>query len=658
MGSRLDPELSVRMRFPAIPTVAVVFSLGCAPSEPALGRTSVGLIENLARRELDSGLSEPAVAGFARVASIQEGVVLASADVDEPPGSRRAISFVRNGSDWTRQDFNPPGASDLPSIDAIALSSTNAALGSALVDGDVGAVWVFEEGAEAALLKPSGSVTPPGFGAALALDNTTLMVGAPSADGAGAAEGAVFVYERSGDDWEEVQVLRPTGPDVVGAAFGLTIALRGKFAAVAAAREGGLGAVYLYRREATWSEVLRTTPAAEQETSFYGKALAMTEERLFVGAPAEDSDAGAAYVWKRSQDTWELEQRLVSETPAMNDGFGSAIGAIDSLLLVGVPFALNEGIPGGRVESFMRLERWEFSEALLPPGDEASERFGRTIATSGGEALIGAVGRAFIYSQPLGAACSADLDCDSGACVQGVCCESQCDSPCVSCLAAHTQESGGEDGHCLPVDLDTDPRDACSEDGDVCGEVGSCDGKGECALATSGVKCAEVACLGDDTLVGVGRCDGAGSCTPGAATSCDAGFLCRAGSCGSQCAGQDDCDRGAGYYCYEGACVSGARCSDDRFEAIDTDGTIVVCESTLCSEGVCPETCERSRDCREGLVCDRDSHQCVPLAEVRPRAVEAGCNLSAKRSRTWLLPGLFCGAVWVGVRRLRSRKRN
>lgn len=54
----------------------------------------------------------------------------------------------------------------------------------------------------------------------------------------------------------------------------------------------------------------------------------------------------------------------------------------------------------------------------------------------------------------LGSGCSSGSDCQSGHCVDGVCCESGCDGVCESCNA-------GDAGTCAPDARRTDPRDEC-----------------------------------------------------------------------------------------------------------------------------------------------------------------------------------------------------
>ncbi len=77
-----------------------------------------------------------------------------------------------------------------------------------------------------------------------------------------------------------------------------------------------------------------------------------------------------------------------------------------------------------------------------------------------------------------GVVCGEPIQCASGFCVEGVCCDASCDAGCSSCRAAYT---GGDEGACMPVPADEDPRGECTG-------LLSCDGAGACYPPWSGVR--------------------------------------------------------------------------------------------------------------------------------------------------------------------------
>ncbi len=92
--------------------------------------------------------------------------------------------------------------------------------------------------------------------------------------------------------------------------------------------------------------------------------------------------------------------------------------------------------------------------------------------SSGGSNGIGGAGGTAGAGGNLGADCGQAGQCDSGFCVDDVCCESACDSDCRSCALTEKK------GYCTPYVAGTDPESECEVD-----QVdGVCDGSGHCAV--------------------------------------------------------------------------------------------------------------------------------------------------------------------------------
>ncbi len=173
-----------------------------------------------------------------------------------------------------------------------------------------------------------------------------------------------------------------------------------------------------------------------------------------------------------------------------------------------------------------------------------------------------------------GDACTAASACQSGFCVDGVCCESACTGDCLTCAGDGTK------GSCIPADRGTNPRAKCVDTGAAaCGTDGTCDGAGSCEKYPAGVACQTAGCTGS-TLMFAGRCDGNGTCAAPPSQSC-APFTCgAAGQCKTTCAADTDC--ASGTFCVAGSCGKkpiGASC-----------GASADCNSGNCAQGVCCAT--------------------------------------------------------------------
>ncbi len=202
-----------------------------------------------------------------------------------------------------------------------------------------------------------------------------------------------------------------------------------------------------------------------------------------------------------------------------------------------------------------------------------------------------------------GAPCVADNECKSGNCPPEdlVCCDTACDSTCLSCLAAKVG-TGGTDGQCGNVQLGTDPDSECG--------TFFCDGAGDCQQADG------AACQNAD------ECD-SGFCVDDVccASLCDANCMaCTAakkgtgadGVCGPVEAGQD----------YDGDCApnpekcdgTGA-CKLDVGEtcATGTDCALGHCPGAnlVCCNSACDQTCESCLAADKGTGLDGT---CGPVA--------------------------------------------
>ena len=71
----------------------------------------------------------------------------------------------------------------------------------------------------------------------------------------------------------------------------------------------------------------------------------------------------------------------------------------------------------------------------------------------------------------IGESCTGPSECLSGFCVDGVCCDTSCDSICIACVQTTT---GVPDGTCAPVAAFTDPDSDCSGGLGVCAGTGNC----------------------------------------------------------------------------------------------------------------------------------------------------------------------------------------
>jgi hypothetical protein len=229
--------------------------------------------------------------------------------------------------------------------------------------------------------------------------------------------------------------------------------------------------------------------------------------------------------------------------------------------------------------------------------------------SDGNPCINGSCGRS-----PLGAACQSSPDCNSGNCVDGVCCDvASCAGPCRSCNLA------GAAGSCQNLAANAQPRSSgCpAESATTCGRTGRCDGAGACQLQTAGTVCAAGTCAaGMETSAAT--CNGAGVCLPGAPRPCGY-FGCLGDTCHTSCTTDDQCAATA--FCQDRACVvrraNGITCTAGG-----------QCASGFCADGRCCESA-CTTPCRR---CDATPGTCTTITSGRDTNATPPCGQSQRCS--------------------------
>jgi hypothetical protein len=308
---------------------------------------------------------------------------------------------------------------------------------------NAGAVYVFRNNGPAgwvqeAYIKPDNSVAGQLFGSSISVsgDGDTLAVGAW---GESAATGAVFVFTRSGSDWEQQAHLKASNAEA-GDEFGraVSVSADGDWLAVGAPWEASnatgingdqtnnsfnsAGAAYAFHRAAgAWTQQSYIKPAVSNLGAQFGGALALSGDAstLVVGATIESGAStgingnpydqsqqlsGAAYVFSLAGNAWSQQAYVKASDTAQRDLFGASVALSHDGNTVAVGAAGEDGWPGGdpdviegAVYVFTRVAgNWSQQQKLkgLDPGD--MDAFGCAVAldAAGTTLLVGASGEA------------------------------------------------------------------------------------------------------------------------------------------------------------------------------------------------------------------------------------------------------------------------
>lgn len=417
---------------------------------------------------------------------------------------------------------------------AVACAGDTIAVGSFFADivtpagttlNDAGAVYVFARRAGGwaqtdKIVAPDGAASDA-FGFSIALSGDSLLIGAPYTDatlpaGPRIDVGAAYVYTRLAAGWaldSKLQARDAAASDF----FGRAVALAGDTALIGAmyadpvtpagvATDGG--AAYIFSRadgRFTQQQRLVADDVATRDLFGFSVALAPSGDQALIGAYLADvpggptnNNAGAAYVFSRRGGLFAQHSKLTAPDATRDDYFGTSVAIDGDRALIGALYAdiaTPAGVKsnGGATYAFRLLDgTWRMQAKLSGADVEDRDVLGRSIALSADTALLAAPGKK-IGSQPdagaaylfdyaplsLGDPCTPTtgaIDCRSGYCSDGVCCDSLCgngnESDCQSCRAAAT---GRAEGTCAPAQRATicrprNPANSCDLD-DVCDGV-------------------------------------------------------------------------------------------------------------------------------------------------------------------------------------------
>lgn len=261
-----------------------------------------------------------------------------------------------------------------------------------------GAAYTFERTAEGwreQARLDAGTGDDDAFGADVAIAGDRLIVGAPRATLGGVRSGAAYVFARDGSGWSRTATLRPDAPEA-GQQFGASVALQGPTAVVGAPTTDtpagtDSGAVTVFADAATgWTRQTTLIPSGPADAAIFGSAVAIDGETLVVGAP-NDAGGGSATVFVRRGSSWQRQAEL-SPTSGERDRYGTSVSVDGDRLAVGAPHQdPGTGTRAGAVHLHERSGgSWHRLVRRVGRSSIAFAEFGTSASIDGDRLLVGA----------------------------------------------------------------------------------------------------------------------------------------------------------------------------------------------------------------------------------------------------------------------------
>jgi hypothetical protein len=377
----------------------------------------------LAKLTADDGIADNEF-GYAVAISGDTVVIGAYGDLGVSYGSGSAYVFHRNqgGPDaWGQVAKLVPfdGHSNDFFGCAVAVNGDTAVVG-ALGDDDhgsrSGSAYVFrrDQGGPDAWglvvkITPADGDEDDEFGTSAAIHGDTAIIGAPGGDGADNASGSAYVFQRDqGGPSAWGQVARIAAADgATGDDFGASVAISADTATIGAPNDDDLGwnsgSAYVFQRDQggadAWGQVAKVTAADGAFADAFGLSVSVSGDTVVAGAWFDEVGTGASYVFERDQggpDTWGQVAKLVASDGEQQDNFGFAVAISGDTAIAGARGDDDTGDGSGSVYLFERdqggVSTWGQLVKLPCPNaySARNDAFGRSVATSGDTAIVGA----------------------------------------------------------------------------------------------------------------------------------------------------------------------------------------------------------------------------------------------------------------------------
>lgn len=276
-----------------------------------------------------------------------------------------------------------------------------------------------------AKLYPHNNSAGDAFGRAVALSGSTAIIGAPYDDDRGAGAGSVYAFDVT--DAQNPRLIRELLPlNATGDSFGAAVALDGSIAVVGAPHDDDAGetsgSVSIF--DVTTGERLAkiVAPDATPQDQF-GTAVAISGSIVVVGCERDDErgeDSGSVYVFEISNPrSPQMRFKIVPEDGEAGDSFGSSVSASGDLVVIGAPFRDESG-DGAGCAYIYDAETGLLIDKMLASDAEVGDELARATAIYGDTVLAGARGNDDLGSSS-GSAYVFDLGCSPLLEVDGEC---------------------------------------------------------------------------------------------------------------------------------------------------------------------------------------------------------------------------------------------
>ena len=311
---------------------------------------------------------------------------------------------------------------------AIAVDEDTMVVGSRFENSNAGAAYVYTRNDGGTPLDTSDDFWQPQakltssnvdafdeFGASVAIEGDTIVVGSTWDDEAALNSGSAHVFTRRDGTWSKRAIL--TADDAAaGDGFGVSVSISGDTVVVGSFQDtnfghtnddvgktiNGAGSVYVFVGNGDdWSLQAKLIASDAEAYDAFGTSVSISGESVVVGSPEDDAEggnSGSAYVFTRTGSSWNEQEKLNSDKQRSNDGFGTAVAISGNTVVVGSPrdYHVVQNVvytESGSAYVFTRSgSGWNEHEKLTAPIARTNDAFGTSVSISGNSIVVGSPG--------------------------------------------------------------------------------------------------------------------------------------------------------------------------------------------------------------------------------------------------------------------------
>ena len=231
------------------------------------------------------------------------------------------------------------------------------------------------------------------FGYAVAISGDYAIVGAHNNSENDIKSGAAYIFKRDGDSWVQMQKLVADDAEN-GDQFGFAVSISGDYAIVGANYKTiesiQTGAAYIFKRTGeSWSQIQKIIANDGQHYDQFGYAVSIDGDCAIVGAPFVDpSNQGKIYIFQQIGDEWIQTTQQLSGN--INDWYGRAVSIYNNNAIVGIPnYDSGDSLQNVGLVYIFKYENKSLNVLSTHAMNIKNQKVGDSVSISNNYAIIG-----------------------------------------------------------------------------------------------------------------------------------------------------------------------------------------------------------------------------------------------------------------------------